>query len=196
MYPVSTPMPNLTGHCIGQGRLLLLEEIGSGGFGTVYRALDTKSIILPEYIHYAVKVLHRPQPTDDTTEPVRHDLEFTLQRSVCDHPNILHIYDVIYDEQFFYVILTLCPEGDLYTTITERKIYRQDDDLVKSAFVQIIDAVHHCHENGISHRDIKPENILCSADGSTLYLSDFGLATEDKTSREFGCGSTYYMSPG
>lgn len=63
-------------------------------------------------------------------------------------------------------------------------------------FLQIIDAVEFCHENGVFHRDLKPENILCNQDGTRVVLADFGLATRQSVSDDLGVGSGYYMSPG
>jgi serine/threonine protein kinase len=94
-----------------------------------------------------------------------------------------------------YVILEYCPEGDLFFNITERGEYVGKDLLSKKVFLQILDAVEHCHSLGIYHRDLKPENILVSDNGETVKLADFGLATNQEHSEDYGCGSTFYMSP-
>lgn len=68
--------------------------------------------------------------------------------------------------------------------------------MAKNAFLQILDSVDFCHSIGIYHRDLKPENILVSDSGWTVKLADFGLATKEYFTNDFGCGSTFYMSPG
>lgn len=74
--------------------------------------------------------------------------------------------------------------------------YFGNDELIGSVFLQIIDAVAYCHSCGVYHRDLQPENILCSHDGTKVYLADFGLATQDRISYEPGVGKACYMSPG
>jgi serine/threonine protein kinase len=103
-------------------------------------------------------------------------------------------------------------EGDLFTMITEHYLYLGRDALIRHVFCQIVDALEYCHRKGICHRDLKPESkvnsscrgiilnlyldILYANAGTKVMLSDFGLATNEYISRDLGCGSSYYMSPG
>ncbi|KAH9922540.1 kinase-like domain-containing protein [Amylocystis lapponica] len=188
----SASIPNLVGHTIDHGRLKLIDTIGSGSNGVVFLAIDTTSQA-EHPAKYAVKCLIRaPKGTR------RHGLqrqEVLLHRRVSSQPNIVQLHMVLEDIYYTFLVLDYCPGGDLYTFLAEQRIVRGNDVLVKTIFLQIVDAVEACHNWGIFHRDVKPENILCSGDWTRVYLSDFGLATEATRSVTYGCGSSYYMSP-
>ncbi|KAJ3200192.1 hypothetical protein HK099_002783, partial [Clydaea vesicula] len=81
---------------------------------------------------------------------------------------------------------------DLFEAITKQNGFPLN--VVKEIFLQLLNALIYSHEMGIYHRDIKPENVMISKDFK-VKLCDFGLATTDKFSTEFGCGSIRYMAP-
>ena len=194
-YPGSRCLPPTPESRIGKflGASLELKEIlGTGAYGVVYSALDHCT-----GIWYAVKALSK---TNQNGEPLdRRQKEFQsreiqLHYAASAHPNIVSMLKIVDDKDCTYVILEYCPEGDLFSNITERGLYVSDDIAIRRAFLQILEAVEHCHNLGIYHRDLKPENILVSKD--QVLLADFGLATTDPESEDHGCGSTFYMSPG
>ena len=89
----------------------------------------------------------------------------------------MSFHKVITDSKHVYVVLNLCDGGDLFSAITERNLYFGNDALIKSVFLQILDAVHHCHSKGVYHRDLKPENILLTSDEPRVVkIADFGMA--------------------
>lgn len=121
--------------------------------------------------------------------------EIILHSSVQNHPNILPIIEVLDSHYFLFVVLEYCPLGDLFGAITERNWYVGDDQCVKKMFIQLLDAVEYCHENGVYHCDLKPENIMVDKNGQVLKIADFGLASKNHICTVFGRGSSYYMAP-
>lgn len=198
--PPSSPPPCTAESRIGafigsRGSTLQLKGIlGTGAYGVVYSAFDHRT-----GTPYAVKALSKTnshgEPLDHRQQDFQHR-EIRLHYAASAHPNIVSMHRIVEDEDCTYVVLEYCPEGDLFSNITEKGRYVGNDLEVRSAFLQILDAVAHCHHYGIFHRDLKPENILVSNSGSKVLLADFGLATKDKVSDDHGCGSTFYMSPG
>ena len=87
-------------------------------------------------------------------------------------------------------------DGDLFGQILNSCRYLGNDGLIKHVFLQLLDAVEYCHCLGIYHRDLKPENVLCFDNGLRIAITDFGLATTERSSEEFRTGSVYHMSPG
>jgi len=174
-------------------RLQFQRVLGSGAYGVVHLAKDIST-----GIHYAVKALNKVMPNGmplDLRQQQFQQTEMRLHYQVSSHPNIVSLLRIVDARDHTFVIMEYCPEGDLFSNITERGRYVGDDVAAKNAFLQILDAVSHCHRRGIYHRDLKPENILVTQNGHQVKLADFGLATTDQYATEFGCGSTFYMSP-
>ncbi|KAM3497630.1 hypothetical protein MY10362_009026 [Beauveria mimosiformis] len=176
-----------------EGKLQLTDILGTGAYGVVYSAIDIKT-----GIRYAVKCLSKYNVDGtplESRQVAYQQREINLHYKASAHANVVSIHKIMNDVDCIYVVLEYCPEGDLFLNITERGHYVGNDLLAKQAFVQILDAVEHCHKLGIYHRDLKPENILVTDQGETVKLADFGLATADDRSEDYGCGSTFYMSP-
>jgi serine/threonine protein kinase len=179
------------GTVIDRNSLELVEVLGTGGYGVVYRAVEVRS---RKPRSYALKCL--PGVHDSDTRRHLHMREVALHQLASAHPSIIRLHRVVRENGFTFLVMDFAPDGDLFGQILQEGSYLGRDALIKRIFLQIIDAVQHCHSLGIYHRDLKPENVLCFDRGLRVALTDFGLATTDERSREFKTGSVYHMSPG
>lgn len=174
--------------------LQLTGIIGTGAYGVVYEAVDVKT-----NIRYAVKALSKLNADGTPLEARQIEYqtrEIRLHYLASAHPNVVSMFKIINDyPDCLFVVLEYCPEGDLFYNITECGQFVGKDELARRVFLQVLDAVQYLHQSGIYHRDLKPENILVADRGQTLKLADFGLATASDHSEDYGCGSTFYMSP-
>jgi eukaryotic-like serine/threonine-protein kinase len=168
----------MTGRVVAD-RYTLEEELGRGGFGTVYGASADGGE------RVAVKVFSRREGL-----ATRADREARTARKL-DHPNIHTVLGVEGDDEHVYLVSRLV-EG-------ERLDRSGLDDLqAVRAVAAVCDALAHAHARGIVHRDVKPANILVARDGR-VTLTDFGIARDedarDQTADERVLGTLSYMSP-
>lgn len=170
------------------GRIELTGILGVGAYGVVYTAVDIFTCT-----PYAVKALSKLGL--DNRQRKFQQREIALHARASGHPNVVNLIKIIDETDCTYVIIEYCAEGDLFSNITERGQFVGDDVLAKRIFLQLLDAVEYCHSLGIYHRDLKPENVLVAENGTKVKLADFGLATTEPVTSDFGCGSTFYMSP-
>jgi serine/threonine protein kinase len=110
------------------------------------------------------------------------------------HPGIVGIVDLLQDESNYYVVLELCPHGDLFQYIVDSKSLKEQEARV--FFQQLLEAVHFMHSKGIAHRDLKPENVLLD-NSHHLKIADFGFSKAVSVGALTNtlCGSTNYASP-
>ncbi|PPQ89231.1 hypothetical protein CVT25_001310 [Psilocybe cyanescens] len=189
---ITSPLHPPVGTLIDGGSLELVEVLGVGGYGVVYRAVDTRQPAGQK--SYAVKCLVASGYQTPRQRQI-HIREIALHQLASAHPGVVTLHRVVEQGAHTYIIMDYAPDHDLFTQILHSCRYLGDDALIKEVFLQLLDAVEYCHSLGIYHRDLKPENILCFDDGLRIAITDFGLATTDKLSDEFRTGSVYHMSP-
>ncbi len=170
-------------------RYELLELIGSGGMGHVYKANDNK---LDRTV--AVKILKEEYLDDEEfVERFHNEAQAVAKLS---HSNIVAVFDVGVDRDMHFIVMELI-EGVILSDYVKR-IKKLKYEEAFSISIQIARALVHAHKNGIVHRDIKPHNVLLSKDG-VAKVADFGIA-KAVTARTFTLsgktvGSVHYFSP-
>lgn len=178
----------MIGRILGK-RYEIIEKIGEGGMGLVYKA---KCHLLNRYV--AVKVL-KPELTGDE-EFINKFKKESLSSASLSHPNIVNIYDVGVEDGIYYIVMEYVKGKTLKEIIKERAplAYYEIINICR----QICLALEHAHSNNIIHRDIKPQNILITHDG-IVKVADFGIAraSNSATLTNTGnvIGSVYYISP-
>ncbi|MDJ0756310.1 MAG: protein kinase [Ardenticatenaceae bacterium] len=170
------------------GRYEIIEEIGRGGMATVYRAQDP---MLRREV--ALKIIS-PQLSVDRKFVQRFQREARIVARV-EHPQIVSIFDSGEFEGRPYIVMRLLDGGTLRQKIDSGPL---PVDEVYRFLLQISDALHTAHQNGIIHRDIKPSNIIFDRRGKA-FVSDFGIAKlVDSHTNLTGTrmvGTPSYMSP-
>lgn len=177
---------------IGQqvGNYHILEKIGSGGFGEVYRAHE-----LTVDREVAIKVI-LPEHVRNQEFQQRFESEARLVAKL-EHPHIIPLYNFWQDDQGAFLVMRYVRGGSL------REIIRKQGALSLAQTTRIIgqitDALTTAHQAGVIHRDLKPENILLDLHGNA-YLTDFGIAKQANNRHQVAdgegiVGTLPYLSP-
>jgi TolB-like protein/Tfp pilus assembly protein PilF/predicted Ser/Thr protein kinase len=181
---------------IGQtlGHYRILEKIGAGGMGVVYRARDEQ---LDRDV--ALKVLPSGTLSDDTAR--RHFRNEAMALAKLNHPNIETVYEFGSQDGLDFLVMEYVAGKTLADRLIRGTLPEKE---VVALGIQIAAALEEAHERGIVHRDLKPENIAITAKGRAKIL-DFGLAkllrpvsegtTEFFTDSQAAAGTLPYMPP-
>ena len=156
-------VPDLVGRLLAHYRIE--EHLGSGGMGSVYRAVDTK---LGRDV--AIKVLP-PAFANDQERLLRFEREARLLASL-NHPNIAAIYGIEESEGMRFLVLEMVPGKTLAQRISGGLL---PIDKGLGICRQVAEALEAAHERDIIHRDLKPENIKITPEEKVKVL-DFGIA--------------------
>jgi serine/threonine protein kinase len=167
---LQTSINELTTGSTFAGRYQIIEELGKGGMGVVYKTRDTRLDRLA-----AIKVL----PHEKISDPER-KLRFIREAksaSALNHANIIHIYDIEQAEGIDFIAMEYV-DGRTLNELIGRKGLKLDDALKYA--IQVADALATAHEAGIVHRDLKPGNVMVTGKGQVKVM-DFGLAKLTET---------------
>jgi serine/threonine protein kinase len=188
--PAATGFPLEVGARLG--RYLLIEELGAGGMGVVYRARDEK---LERIV--AVKVLIQGVLKNELARA--HFRREALALARLNHPNIAALYDVGEQDGVDYLVME-CVQGESLRT----RLLRGSLPIPQATriLIQIGEALEEAHTQGVIHRDLKPANVMLTPKGHATVL-DFGVAklleTTDATQSLVQTGTVIgtplYMSP-
>lgn len=186
---IETPKEELTTGSTFANKYRIIEELGKGGMGRVYKALDTE---VNEKV--AIKLLRSEISIDEKMiERFRNELKFARK---IRHKNVCQMYDLNKDKDTYYITMEFVSGEDLKSLI--KKMGRFSVDKTISIARQVCDGLEEAHKLEVVHRDLKPQNIMIDAEGNARIM-DFGIARSLNEKSITGAGvmigTPEYMSP-
>ena len=171
----------------GFKRYHILEKIGQGATGKVFRAYDAL-----HHRHVALKIITRRPNDDEVVERFRRE---ALAAAKLTHPNVVTVYESGDEDGQFFTAMELLKGVDIRALIRAKAPLSLTDKY--RLMLQVCEGVGHAHEQDIVHRDLTPSNIHVRADGRVTII-DFGLvrlASSNITQTGTIMGTPCYMSP-
>ena len=145
------------------------NKLGSGKFGLVKLGIHKKT-----GQKVAIKIMKKSTMDSFDLELVRTEIEIL---KICQHPNIIRLYNVFENADYLYIIMEYCYGGDLFSYL-ENRHFRLSEKRASTIIHQMATAVYYMHSFGVVHRDLKPENVLMTSndEDSDIRILDFGLS--------------------
>lgn len=168
--------------------LEMVSPLGRGAYSIVYKV---KNRVTNDF--YALKIVNKHKATSSRVSK-RIENEIALQSSL-NHPNIVKLIKSFEDHENFYLLLELCPGGELFSHLKSSGKFSEEE--TKKLASDIVEGLKYLHSKNILHRDLKLGNILLTADKSAK-IADFGLAaqlSDLSEERSTLCGTPNYISP-
>jgi len=165
--------------------------LGKGAFGEVFKAVSLNEKSFGEVVAIkrinikkinAVKMIKR----------IRNEIEIQYQ---LNHPSVLRLYNFSETDEYVYLIMEYCENGELYKYLQKR--HKLPEEEAKSVMEQLVEGVKYLHHRGILHRDLKLSNLFLTSNYN-LKIGDFGLATQlnESNSEQYTlCGTPNYIAP-
>ncbi len=186
---LETSLKELTRGSLFAGRYEVIEELGKGGMGSVYKVFDKE---IKENV--AIKLLDPVIAADEQRiERFRNELRFARKIT---HKNVCRMHDLNREEETYYITMEYISGEDLGNLINRIGQFT----VGKSIFIaqQVCEGLAEAHRLGVVHRDLKPQNIMIDREGNA-HILDFGIARAFKTRKitDTGMmiGTPDYMSP-
>uniref|UniRef100_A0A8C9W3P6 non-specific serine/threonine protein kinase n=1 Tax=Scleropages formosus TaxID=113540 RepID=A0A8C9W3P6_SCLFO len=194
LYPYKSSMIGLESLADPSGNWDIVETIGKGTYGKVYRVTNRK-----DGSQAAVKVL---DPISDVDEEI--EAEYNILRSLSNHPNVVKFYGMFYKADDIsggqlWLVLELCNGGSVTDLIKGLLACGRhlEEPVISYILYGALLGLQHLHSNRIIHRDVKGNNILLTTEGG-VKLVDFGVSaqlTSARLRRNTSVGTPFWMAP-
>uniref|UniRef100_A0A3B4E996 non-specific serine/threonine protein kinase n=1 Tax=Pygocentrus nattereri TaxID=42514 RepID=A0A3B4E996_PYGNA len=194
LYPYKSSMIGLEALADPSDDWDIVETIGKGTYGKVYRVINKK-----DGSQAAVKIL---DPINDVDEEI--EAEYNILRTLSNHPNVVKFFGMFYkaDELSggqLWLVLELCNGGSVTDLIKGLLMRgkRLEEPVISYVLCGALLGLQHLHNNRIIHRDVKGNNILLTTDGG-VKLVDFGVSaqlTSARLRRNTSVGTPFWMAP-
>jgi serine/threonine protein kinase len=184
-----TPIEDLAQGTLFAGRYEIIEELGKGGMGKVYKVLDNEI-----QVEVALKLL-KPEIASDEKIIERFRNELKIAREIA-HKNVCKVFHFGKEKQSPYITMEYVRGEDLKSLIERKGVLTKEEAL--GVAKQVCSGLKEAHELGVVHRDLKPQNIMIDESGG-VKIMDFGIArsveTEGFTEAGMIIGTPDYISP-